>query len=68
MYQLFTKKKNVGSESVDSNVTAAVKSVVLMVQHNTFFNIMDHLAPLIRKKMQPVMMGEISFAVKSSCY
>ena len=68
MYQLFTKKKNVGSVSVDSNVTAAVKSVVLMVQHNTFFNIMDHLAPLIRKKMQPVVMGEISFVVKSSCY
>ena len=51
MYHLFAKKKkNVESVSGDPSITAAVKSVMLMVQHNTFVNIMDHLTPLIRKK------------------
>ena len=39
-----------------------------LVQHNTFFNIKDHLAPLINKKIQPVVLVEISFRVKNSCY
>ena len=38
------------SVSGNSSITAAVKFVTLVVQHNTFFNIIDHLAPLIRKK------------------
>ena len=29
-----------------------------LVQHNTFFNIKDHLAPLINKKIQPVVLVE----------
>ena len=39
-----------------------------LVQHNTFFNIKDHLAPLINKKIQPVVLVEISFRVKNNCY
>ena len=49
----------------DLSITAAVKSVMLVVQHNSFFNIMDHLAPLIGKNFQPVVLVEVSFVVKT---
>ena len=57
MYQLFANKWNVGSVSGDPSITADVKSVMLVVQHNTFFNIMDHLAPLIRKQISTSRSG-----------
>ena len=47
MYNLFSKKSII-SVSGDSIISTSVKLVMLIVQHNTFFNIMDHLAPLIR--------------------
>ena len=47
--QLLPKKQNAGLILGDPAITAAVKSVWLVVQDNMFFNIMDHLAPLIRK-------------------
>ena len=47
--QLFTEKQNAGLILGDPGITAAVKSFWLVVQDNMFFNIMDHLAPLIRK-------------------
>ena len=49
----------------DLSITAAVKSVMLVIQHNRFFNIMDHSARLIRKIFQPVVLIEISFVVKA---
>ena len=52
MYNLFSKKFTT-SVSGDHRISAAVfKSVLLVVQQNTFFNIMqwNHLAPLIRKE------------------
>ena len=50
MDQLFATKQNVMSISVDPSITTAVKSAVIVVQHNTFFNIVNHLAPLIKKE------------------
>ena len=46
---LFTEKQNAGLILGDPCITAAVKSFWLLVQDNMFLNIMDHLAPLIRK-------------------
>ena len=57
MDQLFAKKQNVGSISGDPSITTAVKSVMLVVQHNTFSNIVDHLAPLIRKEFSQSRAG-----------
>ena len=54
MYQLFAKKKKMLGQY---RGTLALQ-LLNLVQHNTFFNIKDHLAPLINKKIQPVVLVE----------
>ena len=36
--------------SSDPGISAVVKYVNLFIQHNSFFNILDHLAPTIRQE------------------
>ena len=48
--QLFQKKKN--DTDVDPTIAAETKMVMLLIQHNTFFNISDHLCPLIRMNLK----------------
>ena len=53
---------------MDPGINAAAKSVMLVEQHNTFFNIMDHLAALIRKKISTSCAGRNFTCGKNSCY
>ena len=46
----------------DPNITTVVKSVILVVQHN----IMDHLAPLIRKNFSTSRAGRNFICSKNS--
>ena len=45
MNQLFARKINFTSVAEDTSITAAVKSVMLLVQHSIFSSIMEYLAP-----------------------
>ena len=47
----FKKRKN--DTDVDPpTIAAETKMVMLLIQHNTFFNISDHLCPLIRNEFK----------------
>ena len=48
MDQLF--RKQVPVDDVDPTITAETKAVMLIVQHNTFFNLMDHLSSFIKRE------------------
>ena len=51
MDQLF-RKKTAQVDGVDPTIAAETKMVMLLIQHNTFFNISDHLSPLIRNEFK----------------
>ena len=44
--QLFQKQPT--NKDIDPSIAAETKMVMLLVQHNSFFNISNHLCPLIR--------------------
>ena len=37
---------------IDTSIQAETKCVMLLIQHNSFFNISDHLSPLIRREFR----------------
>ena len=47
---LFIKKASTTAVPEDPSISAVVKCVNLVVQHNSFFNILDHLALIIRSE------------------
>ena len=49
----FLRKSNAGEQLVvDPSIKAEVKFVMMLIQHNCFFNITDHLSPLIRNEFK----------------
>ena len=48
--QLFRKQPT--NKDIDPSIAAETKMVMLLVQHNSFFNISDHLCPLIRNEFK----------------
>ena len=47
---MFPKKSATSSISNDLSISAVVKCVNIIIQHNSFLNILDHLAPIIRQE------------------
>ena len=43
---------------MDPSVQAETKCVMLLIQHNSFFNISDHLSPLIRSEFKASQAAE----------
>ena len=67
MNQLFARKINFTSVAEDTSITAAVKSVMLLVQHSIFSSIMEYLAPKKKTDQKIIfraVLVKISIAVK----
>ena len=47
---MLPKKSATSAVSSDPSISAVVKCVNLVIQHNSFYNIIDHLASVIRQK------------------
>jgi hypothetical protein len=54
--QLFRKQPT--NKDINPSIAAETKMVMLLVQHNSFFNISDHLCPLIRDKFKGSAVAE----------
>ena len=57
MDELF-RKRTATTDEVDPSIKAETKMAMLIVQHNTFFNLSDHLAPFIRKEFKGSSVAE----------
>ena len=57
MDELF-RKRAASTNDVDPTIRAETKMVMLIVQHNTFFNLSDHLSPFIRKEFKGSSVAE----------
>ena len=55
------RKKSEGKD-IDPSISAEVKMVMMLVQHNIFFNLYDHLTPVIKQEFK-----ESTAAQKFSC-
>ena len=44
---------------IDPSIQAETKCVMLLIQHNSFFNISDHLSPLTRSEFRGSQAAEI---------
>ncbi|KAJ8030946.1 hypothetical protein HOLleu_27502 [Holothuria leucospilota] len=51
-------RKRSSSGDVDPTIAVETKMVMLLIQHNTFFNISDHLTPLIRNEFKGSTVAE----------
>ena len=50
MLKIYRKQESATSAvSSDPSISAVVKYVNLVIQHDYFFNILDHLAPIVRR-------------------
>ena len=58
--QLYRKKSE--RKDIDPSISAEVKMVMLLVQHNIFFNVSDHLTAIIKQEFK-----ESNAAQKFSC-
>ena len=58
--QLYRKKFE--GKYIDPSISAEVKMVMILVQHHTFFNLSDHLTPIIKQEFK-----ESIAAQKFSC-
>ena len=56
MDQLFRKQPT--NSDIDPSIAAEVKMVMMLVQHNSFFNISDHLSSLIRNEFKGSAVAE----------
>ena len=54
---LLYRKPN--TSKIDPSIQAETKFVMLLIQHNTFFNVSDHLSPLIRREFKGSNAAEI---------
>ena len=48
--QLYQKKSE--ATDIHPSILAEVKMVMTLIQHNSFFNISDHLTPIINKEFK----------------
>ena len=49
---------------MDPSIQAETKCVMLLIQHNSFFNISDHLSPLTRSEFRGSQAAEIFYVVR----
>ena len=50
MNHLFRPVSTLADQDVDPSIRAEVKMVMMIVHHNTFFNLSDHISPLVREE------------------
>ena len=51
--QLYHKKSE--GKDIDPCISAEVKMVMMLVQHNIFFNLSDHLTPIIKQNSRKIL-------------
>ena len=59
--QLYCKKSE--GKDIDPSISAEVKMVMMLVQHNIFFNLSDHLTSVIKQEFK-----ESNAAQKFNCF
>ena len=50
MNHLFRPVSTLADQDIDPSIRAEVKMVMMIVHHNTFFNLSEHISPLVREE------------------